>query len=397
MSTSSEERSNDGEYSSKIRVIYNPNFIDFIKKLRQDNDLSGLRFNTLEIVLPTQQVLRDYIVKNQHLFDLQYGEMHFGSECHPDFFAIMICIIVPNLEEYSNFNEILEISRVGLWSISLYSSENDDLDYAGTYFRCACHHTCSPENLFIISNLQSEKNILIGCCCAQKYSFIEPEDVKRVKKERESEPIYKKATKYTRIKNELRHKEKICQEVKKLGETEESIRDNYIYYGGNSGLHLEYFNQKSSGLDINEVCDVDKCDTCNQKITNMIVLCNESNDDCLRICQRCCDNFGKTQKKSQGICDDCGAEHRNRSDNYCNKCREKIFCIKCVKRAFCDQNEHCKDCVEKYIFCINCKINTTTKQGYRCYECFTKTKKCSCGAPIWNEKWSQCYNCNKLR
>ena len=111
MSRTSEEPTNDNEeHLSKIRVIYNLKFIEFIKKLRRDNDTSALYLNELETILPLQEELREYIVKNQKLFELQYGRLDFGSNSHPEFFAIMICIIIPNLEEYTCFNDILHIS-----------------------------------------------------------------------------------------------------------------------------------------------------------------------------------------------------------------------------------------------------------------------------------------------
>jgi hypothetical protein len=379
--------------ASKIRVIYNFKFIEFIKKLKRENDLLGLSFDSIEIVLPVQEKLREYIVNNQHLFELQCGKMNYSFESHPDFFAIMICIIIPNLEEYSNFNEILHESKKGLWNLSLYSSENQE-DYNGNSFKCACNHICSPENLFIIHNLQSKQNILIGCDCSEKTGFIEPEVIKNIKKESENNPIYKKAIENTKRKNELIHKEKICTELKKLRETKESIINDYIYCGGNSGEDLDYFNKNSNGLNIVELCDVDKCDTCNQKISNILLLSNK-NDECLRICKKCCDFFGKMPKKSQGICEDCGSEHRNRSDNYCNECRQKMYCIKCRKKDICDTNGHCKDCVEKYIFCKDCKYNTVTQKGYLCSPCYTKLKKCRCGKLIRNPKYRSCFDCKR--
>jgi hypothetical protein len=388
------------DYISKIRVIYDFKFIEFIKKLRRDNDLSGLSLDSIEIVLPVQEKLREYIVNNQHLFELQCGKINYGTESHPDFFAIMICVIIPNLEEYSNFNEILHESKKGLWDMQLFSSATQEEGfeaYAGIGFKCACNHICSPENLFIINNIHSKQNILIGCDCSEKTGFIEPEVIKNIKKESEHNPIYKKAIENTKRNNELKHKEKICTELQKLRETKESIINDYIYCGGNSGEDLDYFNKNSNGLNIDELCDVDKCDkcdTCNQKISNILLLSNK-NDDCLRICKKCCDYFGKMPKKSQRICEDCGSEHRNRSDNYCNECRQKTYCNECKKKDICNTNGHCKDCVEKYIFCKDCKYIKVLSQGWRCNQCYSKLKKCRCGKPITNPKYTSCFGCKR--
>jgi len=126
MNDSEEQSYNNKEYLSKIRVIFNPNFIDFIKKLRQDNDLSWLYLQDMDKILPLQEKLRQYIIENQHSFEIQYGKIDFTSNSHPDFFAIMICVIIPDLENYYNFNEILHESKKGLWNIALYSSETQE-------------------------------------------------------------------------------------------------------------------------------------------------------------------------------------------------------------------------------------------------------------------------------
>ena len=138
----------------------------------------------------------------------------------------MICIIINDLSKYTNFNEILDKSREGLWSISLYSDlEENDVDcYAANDFRCACNHWCCPENLYIISNLESGLNILIGCNCVEKTHFIKPEKIKKIKAKREENPKYKKFMEIAERKNEQKYKEEIRQQLENLKLSQEVIK-----------------------------------------------------------------------------------------------------------------------------------------------------------------------------
>lgn len=392
----SEESTNDNnEYLSKIRVKYNLKFIEFIKKLKRDNDslLSFLYLNELEKILPVQQELREYIVNNQNLFELEYGLLDFGSNSHPDFFAIMICIIVPNLEEYSCFNEILQISKKGLWELNLYSSETQEEGfeaYVANHFKCACNHYCGPENLYIINNIKSQLNILIGCDCATKCGFIEPSDIERAKVQREGNSKYMKFMENSERKNEIKYIEEVDKWLEKNNISKEIIEKEYKYIGGNSDEHLIKYNESKHTYDLEDDIDFgDECDTCKRKTTKKILLAND--DEFICICYRCCSYFGKKITKNR-ICDDCGSNHRNRSDNYCNICREKSLCFKCNIRKYCF-NGHCSDCLNQYNFCINCNINEVTKKGWRCKPCFNKLKKCKCGNIITNAKFKSCYSC----
>jgi hypothetical protein len=401
MYTNQEEFVDDNEYTndneehlSKIRVIYNNKFIAFINKLRRDKDLSDLYLHDLERVLPLQEELREYIVNNQKLFELQYGQLDFGSNSYPDFFAIMICIIIPNLEEYTNFNEILDISKKGLWEFSLYSSETNEEGfepYAANHFKCACNHNCGPENLYIINNIESQKNILIGSDCASKCGFIEPEKIEKIKAEREVNPKYKKFMEMSERRNEEKYKYDVEKTLKKYKISKEEIENKYEYFGGNYSYHETFFNFQKKFYEINSIDEfiLDNCQICYRKTKNKLLIKNDEGDFYC-ICVKCCSYFGKIPKK-KGICEECGEAHNNRSDNYCNDCRKKTYCLKCNERT--DDTLHCKECVSKYNFCVDCHINEVGTKGWRCKGCFNKLKKCKCGKPLTNRKYKVCYNC----
>ena len=395
-----EQSYNNEDHLSKIRVIYNPKFINFIKKLRHEKDLTILKLNGLEQILPLQEELREYIFENQKLFDLQYGEIDLTSKSHPDFFAIMICIIFPNLEDYTSFGEILDESQKDRWSITLYSSETQEEGfeaYVANHFKCACNHWCSPENLYIIHNIHSKQNILIGCDCAEKTGFIEPEQIKRIKARREENPKYKKFMEMTERKNEQKYKEDVEKQLEKLKLSQEIIEKDYGYFGGNYSDHLTFFyNKRNDYESLDHISDYikDNCETCSRKTKNKLLLINNVLDY-YSVCERCCSNFGKMPKK-QGICEDCGAEHRNRSDNYCNECRRKTYCLKCRTRSFC-YDGHCSICISKYNFCVDCKRNEVNIKGHRCNVCYNKLKKCRCGKIITKSGYKICYSCKSSK
>jgi hypothetical protein len=278
-----------------------------------------------------------------------------------------------------------------MWDSSLYSSDNYEdgfCDYAGNSFRCACNHICSPANLYIISNLESKQNILIGCDCAEKTGFIEPEKIKMLEKKRNMDPIYKNFLEESKKKNESIYFEKIKEGLKAFGETIENVSKNYLYIGGNYDKHLIYYNNNHMKNMRKNICELisDECACSCFSRKLLLLLCKK---ETITLCKKCCSFLGKFPGKT---CEDCCKTHRNRSDNYCNDCREKTNCIKCNKRDIC-VDEHCSECLKKYIFCKDCNINTVTKEGYRCSNCYNRLKKCECGKIILKRTYSSCWNC----
>jgi len=384
------------ETISKIRVIFNEPFKLFIKNLKRNVDISELFLQELERVMPKQKEIREYIERHQSEFDMECGTISTNKfESHPDFFAIMICIIIPDLESYSNFQEVLDSSNKGKWSISLYSSNNSESgldDYASNYFKCACNHCCSPENLFIINNITTNQNILIGNHCAQKTGFIEPEKIKTMMNNRENDPKYARFISDAKKKNEIIYIQKMTEGLDQCGESIENVKQTYTYYGGNYGEHIESFMKKKSDSTIDDLI-VEKCDACGEKTKKKLFIIDDSETSVLCVCPTCCKTLEKLPEKTQGTCEDCGAKHRNRSDNYCDTCRNKKWCINCSNREFCDMHTHCSACNSKYLFCSGCHIEKVYRKGYKCTICFQKMKKCACGLIISNPKYKKCFNC----
>jgi hypothetical protein len=375
------------EYTSKLRIIFNEKFRLFVKKLQKDFDLSILkRFIILEQVMSFQEEIRNYIVENQHNLDLLKGTLiNHNQNSFSDFYAILISIIIPDLSSYNSFQEILDKSQKVKWECSLFSLDTEDGE---SKFCCACSHYCKPENLYKITNLESDLNILTGCDCILKTKFIEKKETEILEKSREDDKIYKKLIEKTESENFEKRIKKFELGLSKKEESVDSIK-SYQYFGGNFGEHKEYFiaNSETPLIKI----ESENC-MCGQTIKNNIFIIN-NDDDIITLCEWCF-KFSKipSPKITQGICDDCGIKHKNTSDNFCSKCRTKTNCITCDIRSFC--YKRCESCL-KFNYCKTCDITKVTNKGYNCGDCFSNLPKCNCGKTISNPKYKKCYNCNQ--
>ena len=381
---------------SNLRIIFNENFKIFIKKLKKDIDLSSLKTGLLESAMPIQEEIRKYIEKNQNNLDILKGSLiNHSPNSYPDFFAILISIIIPDLNFYNSFQEILNESQKSRWNSSLFAIDN--MDGIGDKFCCACSHDCKPENLYKIHNLESGLNILTGCECILKTKFIEETDIEILQKSREDDKTYKKLIEKTKNENFEKRIKKFEVGLSKIKEDINSIK-SYQYFGGNFGEHKEYFITNTETLLIK--IESENC-MCGQTIKNNIFIIN-NDDQIIPLCEWCF-KYSKisSPKITQGICDDCGIKHKNKSDNFCNICRTKTNCKTCDIRSICYNdtrsnyyNKRCECCL-KFNYCKTCDEIKVTNKGYNCKKCFSNLSKCNCGKIITNPKFKKCYKCNQ--
>lgn len=449
------ERNIHDEFKSNIRIIFNTKFKIFIKDIKNDihlidgicnTDNSNIAHN-MRLILETQQSLREYIVNNQHLIDVN-GKITLQSKSYPDIFAIMICIIVPKLDTFESFNDVFEETEKDKLYISLYSEQDEGDTFAGFRCCCACGQSCLPQNMFVMScenNKNYVMNILVGDVCISKTKFIEPEIIKKLENDKIKNKTYKKFIEIFNKQNKDKYINKVHNSLINL----QIDINKYRYIGGNFGDHETNFNfyrltyEHTHREKLEEISEynIDKCDLCKESIERFILLSNDD-DEVVSLCVKCGEYLKKIKKR--GICDDCGEKHRNRNDNYCNACRKNKTCIKCKERHICDQYQRCESCCNKYVFCndcnvktvldnlskcydcydklksicIHCKerdicdvyqhckscssnkifcktcfVNTVKKEGYRCNSCFNKLKVCDCGKKILHNRYNECYKC----
>ena len=377
---------------SNIRVLFNNNLKTFIKNI---NKIADLKDSELNYIMREQEMIREYIISHQDEINLCKGSLSKGSDSYPDMFAIMICLVVSNIDKYSNFNDVLNNVRQGdNYVLGLYSStEEDEEQDDDAHFKCACGHSCKPRNLF--RYVGDENNgIIIGVDCCKKYKFIEPEQLTQLQKESQNNPSYKKYIE----KNEKQNMEKKQETIQKSLIKNKINMDNFNYIGGNFKSHINNFVSNKRIFEtkydfiIGDITDFieNKCILCKQYITKVILLWDKNEIICL--CIKCSEMFNKIEK--QYVCEDCDNLHDNKKDNYCNECRLKTICVKCNKKEICDNFNRCKSCKSNFKFCSTCNKNTINNDKYkRCKECFNKLRKCSCGKRITNNKYFECYEC----
>ena len=351
------------EFISKIRIKFNEKFIKFIINLKKENDISMLLNSNISYILPTQKEIRKYIYINSKMIDLSSGKIN--SKSHPDIFAIMISILVPNIEKFNSFQEILDLSYEDRLELGLFSSDN--VEGLEGPFKCACNHECCPSNLIILFNKDTGLHMAIGCDCASKTKL--EEKIKELKKEIKQNKTYNIVKKN----NEIR---KIKEKMSKNNlETEswDNIKQNFIYNGGNFDIHKTFLEDNN---DDNLRPNFDLCHCCNNKSKQeLYLLKNNQNKKLITVCKECCSFLEKNI-----VPDLC---------KYCRKYVEK-----------CDIYNHCLNECAKFIYCNNCHLCKVDKIGNNCRACKPKCEKCK---KILTGLYrfcfdckNKCYICNKL-
>ena len=391
------------DFLSKIRVIFNNRLRNFIKKLKRTVDLSDLDGAQLFRVLPVQHNIRQYIVENQQEFDMSHGK-RINENDHPNLYALALCVIIPDLAIYSSFQEVLDESQNNRWEIGLHATSADDIGEIANGeqgFKCVCNHPCSPVNLFIIYNKESGMHLCIGCDCAEKTGFIEPDELRKIKSIRIDDPNYKELMGVRDEKNRKSRLSKLKRGLSNLGETIETIKRDYDYVGGTHGEHIDLFNIKYPHVRVEDMRE-NKCIGCDFAIKKnyfiaKITELETENDEIIALCENCITVVEKMPVSRKGVCEDCGDQHRNRADNLCDGCRKKTVCVNCPNRDICDNKGRCNMC-KNLNYCKLCDIIAVQTHGYSCRSCFTQyAKKCGCGKMITNPKYKKCYNCNQSK
>jgi len=225
--------------TSKIDIIMDDTFKQFIRQLKQEVDINALRSSVIEYILPCQEEIRQYIYKNQNKINKNISII--TKKSHPELFAIFISIICSEeeLDTMTSFQEVLNISneRGARFDLALYSSENPESIETTT---CCCNHLCRPQNLFLVRNRITGLYVAIGCDCAEKKKFIEPEKMRKLKRERENNYMYMNMMikdKENKKGKEWAEEQRLALHLSLIGETKKSVKKRYHYLGGTFGPH----------------------------------------------------------------------------------------------------------------------------------------------------------------
>jgi hypothetical protein len=120
-----------------------------------------------------------------------------------------------------------------------------------------------------------------------------------------------------------------------------------------------------------EIPDFSNSCVCRQKLLVRNDWITDGNE-VLIIGQCCKDMFIVHRLKT---CQICKEPHKNRSDNYCNKCRDRIKRDKIMCDCGNKKKEMETECGECYVLSDKCHCGKNKKEGYKqCYNCFRGSK-----------------------
>ena len=105
--------------------------------------------------------------------------------------------------------------------------------------------------------------------------------------------------------------------LKEYGVDYEDVVNNWKYCGGDYGAHLRYFRLTNPNMTIHELEPQKSC-VCGHKIRRN---CYISKDENILVLGSCC--IRRFMKNSTRTCSNCGAKHKNRKYDLCNKCKPK--------------------------------------------------------------------------
>jgi len=105
--------------------------------------------------------------------------------------------------------------------------------------------------------------------------------------------------------------------LKKFGVTMDDLK-NFKYCGGDKGTHLNYYKICFPHEDLPD--EEEKC-ICGHRISENCYITN--GNVCLTIGNCCIKKFISPDQQKR-TCKKCGKVHRNRKDNYCRVCRQRM-------------------------------------------------------------------------
>lgn len=194
--------------------------------------------------------------------------------------------------------------------------------------------------------------------------------------------------------------------------------NKFIYYGGDFGSHLNYFNNIIKITNERKPDPSNKC-ACGHDIVNNAYVKHKNTNE-ISVVGSCCINKFMTKDQKSRKCVFCNKNHKNNKNSICNECR-KIYCNFCNKlcnKKICDicdmyhnNKKKCKRCNtlfkdEKLDYCKECKKKCYYHNEYHidninhdfcryCGECYydnIKHKNCSLCQKCYKNKCEDCKN-----
>ena len=190
---------------SKINIYFDETFKVFIRVAQVDmrNELEYITNNIgtgfFYAAQQCQHKIREYIIKNQDKinFNRELILKEGSNISFPNFFAIFVALTTneTQLNTANSFNDILDtIDKKFFCSLfsNMEEGEVDEFMEVEIKSYCCCSHECKAFNNFYIMNQMTGQKIMVGCDCVNKRNLIEPELIKKMKKEVKNSPYGKR-------------------------------------------------------------------------------------------------------------------------------------------------------------------------------------------------------------
>lgn len=162
---------------------------EFMSELREMSKSNSEYEHDLEGGMEIQETLRAYMIKNQH--KLTFASPTFRLSKHPPSHPVLFALFIHIISDISLCHTIndamLQLDSTALDSPARWFDYNDEGDEKKGVCGCG-KKNINIENLYIITNSNTQLRCFVGCDCIQKHKLITKDVLKEFKKEVKSMP-----------------------------------------------------------------------------------------------------------------------------------------------------------------------------------------------------------------
>jgi hypothetical protein len=172
---------------SIVELVFDDKLVSFIEEMQTTfrRELIILSNYTTEIddSMKLQEELRVFMIRNQH--KLTFTSPTFRLSKHPPSHPVLFALFIHVISDISLCRTIndamLQIDAQSLSCPASWLEYDEDNIVKGT---CGCGHgNINIENLYIVTNYETQLRCFVGCGCIKKHELITKDILKQFKKE----------------------------------------------------------------------------------------------------------------------------------------------------------------------------------------------------------------------
>jgi hypothetical protein len=180
--------SNELDRIEKISIFFNKEQLDrFIVEIENDFNLSLLDTNDFGQLQTYQEEIRNLMIKHQqHIKFVKFPfKLDKSFTSHPNIFALFLYLISRGVN-CNSWQDLFVTDGMSVIEYNVICCEYQD--HIDIDSKCCCNHSCILTKQFIVSNMITELNLLIGDDCVEK--LMTKERLNILKKQREDLPTH---------------------------------------------------------------------------------------------------------------------------------------------------------------------------------------------------------------